>query len=93
MADAAGRRSSKTLTALLALFIKTLAAAAIVFVLVRIVAPDLMDIKNDFAFWAGLACWPLALILGVVCALWIARDIRRLGSGAQLPVIRHPDRD
>ena len=93
MAETTGRRSRETLAALLRLFVKTLAAAAIVFVLARIVSPDLMNIKNDIAFWAGLACWPLAIIVGVGAALWIARDIRRLGGDARLPVIRHPDRD
>jgi hypothetical protein len=93
MAEPAGRRSRETLAALLRLFVKTLLAAALVFVLARIVAPDLMDIKNDIAFWAGLACWPLAIIVGVGAAISIARDLRGLGGGARLPVIRHPDRD
>ena len=59
---------------LIRLVVKLALAVAAVFVLVRIAAPNLMDMHNDLAFWAGVACWPAALIVGLAAAAWIRRD-------------------
>jgi hypothetical protein len=93
MADPSGLRSRESLAALLRIFIKTLVGIAAVFVLVRIISPDLMDIHSDLAFWAGLLCWPLALVVAVGAVIWIARDIRGLGASRLLPQRLPAERD
>ncbi len=49
-----------------------------VFVLVAFAAPMLMDIRSNLAFWTGVACWPLAVLVGLVAAAWARRDLRAL---------------
>jgi hypothetical protein len=92
MADQPGHRSRESLAVLLRIFIKTLAAVAAVFVLVRIVSPELMDHHNDLAFWAGVLCWPLAAVVAVGAVVWIARDVRGLGA-AGTSLQRLPERE
>ncbi len=92
MVDPVGHRSHEARLTLLRIFIKTLFAVAVVFVLVRIVSPSLMDDHNDIAFWSGVLCWPLAVIVAVGGLVWIARDIRGLGAPHILPK-RLPERD
>jgi hypothetical protein len=92
MTDPAGHRSRKALAALLWIFVKTLSALAAVFVLIRVIAPSLMDDHNDIAFWTGVLCWPAAVVVAVGALVWIIRDIRGLGS-VPLLIERLPDRD
>jgi hypothetical protein len=58
-------------------------------VLVRLIAPSLMDVHNDLVFWLGVACWPAAAVVAFFAGTWIYRDIRRhlrsAGDIVQLP--------
>ena len=58
--------------------VELVAALAIVFALIRFAAPTLMDIRSDLAFWAGVACWPLAAATAAVAVAWIVRDLKAL---------------
>jgi len=75
-------RSSTSLWIRLA--IELVAALAIVFALTRFAAPMLMNIRSDLAFWAGVACWPLAAMVAAMAGVRIlghARALRRLKGG------------
>ena len=60
------------------IFIKLLLAAIAVFVLTRVLSPMLMDVRNNFAFWTGVACWPAAVVVVVWAMAWIIGDLRTL---------------
>lgn len=74
MVDPAAVRNKPSLSFLIRLVVKVTLALAAVFGLVRIAAPNLMDMHSDLAFWVGVACWPAALILGLAAVAWIRRD-------------------
>ena len=76
MVDPAAVQNNASMSLVIRIFLKLVAALAAVFMLVRFAAPVLMDIHNDLAFWAGVACWPLAIILALLAAAWIYRDYR-----------------
>ena len=60
------------------LVLKVLAVIAALFVLLRLISPNLMTAHNDILFWLGVACWPAAVLLVLWSGVWIARDVRAL---------------
>jgi predicted membrane protein len=76
MVDPAAVHTNASMSLLIRIFVKLLAALAAVFVLTRFVSPTLMDIHSDLAFWAGVACWPVAVILAILAVAWIYRDFK-----------------
>ncbi len=88
MVDPAAVHMNASMSLVIRILVKLVVALATVFVLIRVASPTLMDIHSDLAFWAGVACWPIAVILAILAAAWIYRDFktfRRLqGAPARL---------
>ncbi|MDR3509871.1 MAG: hypothetical protein P4L64_18445 [Caulobacteraceae bacterium] len=77
MSEPVGSSRGPSAALVVGVFVKVIVALAVVFILVRILAPTLMDYHNDILFWLGAACWPLAIIVAIFAGSWIYRDIRR----------------
>ena len=71
------------------LVLKSVIVLAGLFVLVRVISPNLMTSHNDLSFWAGVALWPLALVLLVWAGVWLSADVKfirgRLDARKRLP--------
>ena len=53
-----------------------------VFLLVRVIAPSLMDIHSTFAFIIGAMCFPAAILLLLWGALWLWLSYKREFPGS-----------
>ena len=62
----------------LRIIVELLVTPVTAFGLAAFAAPILMDIRNNLAFWAGAACWPLAALVVAVGLAWIVRDLKEL---------------
>jgi hypothetical protein len=66
--------------------VKVVVAATLVFVLARIVIPDLVDAHDTTRLILAIACGVLAIAIVVAAAISIRRSYRRLRrTGANLP--------
>ncbi len=74
------------------LVLKVLAVIAALFVLLRLISPNLMTAHNDILFWLGVLCWPAAVLVVLWSGVWIARDIRALRRRLTVlpPIRRRP---
>ncbi len=52
-------------------FLRVLAVLLGAFLLVRVVAPPLMTMQNNFAFFLGAICFPAAIVLILWGGLWV----------------------
>jgi hypothetical protein len=75
---------------ILRIAVEIVAAAVTAFVLVAFVAPMLMNIRNNFTFWTGVGCWPLAAAVLLSAAALVRRDLRvlRRHKGVKVRLVR-----
>ena len=74
------------------LVLKVLAVIGALFVLLRLISPNLMTAHNDILYWLGVLCWPAAVLVVLWCGVWIARDLRALRRRLTVlpPIRRRP---